>query len=120
MLNMVLKRFESPDESRVFPKGRFEVVRFSGVTIGRATYEPGWRWSVHVGAPTRQALCTVAHVGLVISGRAAVSWPNGRVDEIKAGDVFSIAPGHDSWVIGDEPYVSLHIDGADEYARREA
>jgi hypothetical protein len=120
MLDMILKRFDAPDESRVFPKGRFDVVRLSGVTLGRATYEPGWRWSLHVGAANGQTLCMTAHVGLVISGRAAVARADGRVDEMRAGDVFFIAPGHDSWVIGDEPYVSLHIDGAGEYARQEA
>jgi hypothetical protein len=120
MLDLILKRFETPDESRVFPKGRFEIVRFPGVTLGRATYEPGWRWSLHVGSSTRQGeLCATAHLGIVISGRAAVSWPDGRVDEIEAGDVFSIAPGHDSWVLGDEPYVSLHIGGAEGYALHE-
>jgi quercetin dioxygenase-like cupin family protein len=120
MLDLILKRFDAPDERRVFPKGRFELVRLSGVTIGRATYQPGWRWSVHVGASTGKALCTTAHVGIVLSGRAAVSWPNGEVDEITAGDVFAIPPGHDSWVIGDEPYVSLHIGGADDYAKPKA
>ncbi len=119
MLDTILKRFDAPDEHRTFPKGRFDVVRLANVTLGRATYEPGWRWSVDVGAATGQALCTTAHVGVVLAGAAAVAWPDGRVDELRAGDVFAIAPGHDSWVIGDEPYVSLHIDGAERYARRE-
>jgi hypothetical protein len=117
MLEMVLKRFDAPDETRVFPKGRFDVVRVGRVTLGRATYEPGWRWSVDVGAATGQPLCTTSHVGVVVSGRAAVAGPDGRITEMRAGDVFFVAPGHDSWVIGDEPYVSLHIDGADDYAR---
>ena len=117
MLEFVIKRFDSPDEIREFPKGRFEVVRVGTLAIGRATYEPGWRWSEHVGAATATALCMTPHVGMVVSGRAAVSWPNGTIDEMSAGDLFSIAPGHDSWVIGDEPYVSLHFSGADDYAR---
>jgi hypothetical protein len=117
MIDLVLKRFEAPDESRVFPKGRFDVIRFSGTTLGRATYEPGWRWSVHVGAGVGQSLCQVSHLGMVISGRAAVARADGKVDEIRPGDVFFIAPGHDSWVLGDEPYVSLHFEGAEDYAR---
>ena len=107
MLEVILKRFEQPDEARTFEKGRFEVVRLGGMTIGRATYEPGWKWSVHVGGAT---------VGIVVSGRATAAMDDGRVIEMKAGDVFYIAPGHDSWVVGDEPYVSLHFLGADMYA----
>jgi quercetin dioxygenase-like cupin family protein len=116
MLEVVLKRFEEPDEVRAFEKGKFELVRLGGMTVGRATYEPGWKWSVHVGAAMGAASCSVEHVGLVISGRATAAMDDGRVIEMKAGDVFYIAPGHDSWVIGDEPYVSLHFLGADQYA----
>lgn len=82
MLDVILKRFEQPDEVRAFEKGKFEVVRLGGLTIGRATAD----------------------------------MDDGRVIEMKAGDVFYIAPGHDSWVVGDEPYVSIHLMGADAYA----
>jgi len=113
---VVLKRFDRPDETRVFEKGRFELVYVGGMTIGRATYEPGWKWSVHVGAGLGQALCEVEHVGMVVSGCATAAMRDGRVIEMQAGDVFYIAPGHDSWVVGDEPHVSLHFMGASEYA----
>ena len=116
MIDVVLKRFDAPDETRVFEKGRFELVRVGGMTIGRATYEPGWKWSLHVGAETGATMCEVEHVGMVVSGRATAAMRDGRVIEMKAGDVFYIAPGHDSWVVGDEPYVSLHFLGADDYA----
>ena len=115
-LDVVLKRFEAPDEVREFEKGRFELVHVGKMTIGRATYQPGWKWSVHVGAPLGQASCMVEHVGMVVSGRAAASMDDGRVIEMRAGDLFYIPPGHDSWVVGDEPYVSLHFMGADHYA----
>ena len=118
MLEVVLKRFEKPDEVRTFEKGKFELVRLGGMTIGRATYEPGWKWSQHVGAATGATSCGVEHVGMVLSGCATAAMDDGRVIEIKAGDVFYIAPGHDSWVVGDEPYVSLHFLGADHYADR--
>jgi quercetin dioxygenase-like cupin family protein len=117
MDDVTLKRFEKPDETRVFEKGRFELVRVGEMTIGRATYEPGWRWSLHVGGPTGQTHCEVEHVGMVVSGRAVAAMRDGRVIEMAPGDVFYIAPGHDSWVLGDEPYVSLHFMGAVEYAR---
>jgi hypothetical protein len=116
MLEVILKRFEEPDEIRRFEKGKFELVRLGGMTIGRATYEPGWKWSVHVGAATGAKSCAVEHVGMVLSGLATAAMEDGRVIEMKPGDVFYIAPGHDSWVVGDEPYVSLHFLGADAYA----
>ena len=115
-LDVVLKRFEAPDEVREFEKGRFELVHVGKMTIGRATYEPGWKWSLHVGAALGQHSCMVEHVGMVLSGRAAAGMDDGRVIEMGAGDLFYIPPGHDSWVIGDEPYVSLHFLGADHYA----
>jgi len=113
---VTLKRFEQPDEVRIFEKGRFEIVRIGGMTIGRATYEPGWRWSLHVGSDTGAVSCPVEHVGIVISGRATAAMDDGTITEMHRGDVFHIAPGHDSWVVGDEPYVSLHFLGADHYA----
>lgn len=116
MLEVILKRFEKPDEIRHFDKGRFEVIHIGGMTIGRASYEPGWKWSEDVGKAIGNKSCDVEHVGIVISGRATAAMDDGRVIEMKSGDVFYIAPGHDSWVVGDEPYVSLHLMGAGAYA----
>jgi quercetin dioxygenase-like cupin family protein len=118
MIEVILKRFESPDEVRAMTKGKFEVVRLGGLTLGRATYEPGWRWSEHVGPGVGAPRCTVEHVGLVLSGTAAAAFDDGRVVELRPGDLFHIPPDpHDSWVVGDEPYVSLHFLGAAHYAR---
>ncbi len=117
MNDVILKRFEQPDEVRIFEKGKFELVQVGGMTIGRASYEPGWKWSVHVGATSGMKTCQVEHVGLVVSGRATAAMDDGRIIEMKPGDLFYIAPGHDSWVVGDEPYVSLHFLGAGEYAK---
>jgi hypothetical protein len=116
--DFLIKRFEQPDEVRMFEKGKFEMVKIGSMTIGRASYEPGWRWSAHVGAATGTTLCEVEHVGLVVSGCAACQMKDGRCYEMRAGDLFYIGPGHDSWVVGDEPYVSLHFLGAEHYARR--
>jgi quercetin dioxygenase-like cupin family protein len=115
---VILRRFESPDEVRVMTKGRFEVVHIGGLTIGRATYEPGWRWSEHVGPAVGATRCTVAHVGLVVSGTATAALEDGRVFELREGELFAIPNvPHDSWVVGVEPYVSLHFLGADHYAK---
>jgi quercetin dioxygenase-like cupin family protein len=105
-----------PAEVRTFEKGRLEVYRIGPMTLGRATYEPGWRWSEHVGAASGQRLCLIEHVGLVRSGAAAVLMEDGRELLMRAGDFFYVPPGHDSWVVGDEPYVSLHFLGAERYA----
>jgi len=118
-LAVVLKRFDSPDEVREFEKGRFELVRLGGTTIGRATYQPGWKWSQHVGAGLGKSSCDVEHVGMVISGCATAAMDGGEVIEMSAGDVFYIPPGHDSWVVGGDPYVSLHFLGTDDYARKQ-
>jgi len=115
-LGVVLKRFERPDEVREFDLGRFELVRLGGMTIGRASYLPGWKWSVHVGAALGQVSCHIEHVGMVVLGCATAAMDHGEVIEMRAGDIFYIPPGHDSWVVGDESYVSLHFMGAQDYA----
>jgi len=118
-LEVILKRFEVPDEIREFPFGKFELVDLGGMTLGRATYQPGWKWSEHVGKPLGQSHCQVEHVGMVLSGCATAAMADGRVIEMRTGELFYIPPGppgHDSWVVGDEPYVSLHFLGADHYA----
>ena len=117
-IGVILKRFEAPDEVREMPLGRFEVVRIGGLPVGRATYQPGWRWSQHVGPGVGAERCAVEHVGLVISGVATAAFADGRVILLRSGDLFYIPPEpHDSWVVGDQPYVSLHFLGADRYAK---
>lgn len=117
MLDMILKRFEQPDEVREMVKGRFDVVRIGGLTIGRATYQPGWKWSEHVGPTVGTTRCSIEHVGLVLAGVATVAFED-RIIEMHPGELFYVPPApHDSWVVGDEPYVSLHFLGADRYAR---
>ena len=117
-IDVILKPFESPDEIRVMEKGKFELVHIGGMTIGRATYEPGWKWSEHVGPGVGATRCHVEHVGLVVSGTATAAFDDGRVVELHAGELFHIPPiPHDSWVVGDQPYVSLHFLGAEHYAK---
>jgi hypothetical protein len=117
MLDVILKRFDQPDETRLMEKGRFDLVRLGGLTIGRATYEPGWKWSLHVGPSVGKPLCDLEHVGLVLSGTATAAFADGRVVELRAGELFHIPPiPHDSWVVGDEPYVSLHFLAPEKYA----
>ena len=117
-VGVILKRFEAPDETRRLEHGTFELVNIGGITIGRATYQPGWQWSKHVGPGLGLARCSVEHVGLVLSGAATAAFDDGTVIELRAGELFYIPPvPHDSWVVGDEPYVSLHFVGASQYAK---
>ena len=113
-MDLTLISFDEPTEVRTFAKGRFETYAVGPMTLGRATYEPGWRWSEHVG--DGEAMCPVEHVGLVLGGQAAVKMEDGTEKVMRAGEFFYVPPGHDSWVVGDEPYVSLHIMGSEDYA----
>jgi quercetin dioxygenase-like cupin family protein len=115
---VILKRFETPDETREMQYGRFDIVRLKDVVVGRATYQPGWKWSLHVAPSVGAPLCTVEHVGLVLAGTAVAAFEDGTVVKLRPGDFFHI-PGrpHDSWVVGNEQYVSLHFLGADHYAK---
>jgi hypothetical protein len=103
-------------EVRMFPNGRFEVCQLGGHAIGRARYQPGWKWSRDVGPLAGTTLCQESHVGVVIAGQAAVRMSDGRQFILQPGDAFAIPGGHDSWVVGDEPYESIHLAGAASYA----
>jgi hypothetical protein len=116
VVDLQLLSLDSPTETRVFTKGRFELYRVGPTVIGRATYEPGWRWTAHVAPTAGTTLCEVEHVGLVVSGRAAVRMADGSEHLLEPDRLFYVPPGHDSWVVGDEPYVSLHIVGGEDYA----
>jgi quercetin dioxygenase-like cupin family protein len=115
-MDLTLIPLDQPTETRQFEKGRFEVYAVGPLTLGRATYEPGWKWSEHVGAASGERLCQVEHVGLVLGGAAAVEMSDGSERIMREGEFFYVPPGHDSWVVGDEPYVSLHIMGSERYA----
>lgn len=118
MHDVILKRFETPDETRVFEKGKFEIIHIGGLTIGRATYQPGWKWSEHVAPIAGTERCEVEHVGLVVSGHAVAAMSEEEIIDLTPGVAFFIPPTpHDSWVVGDEPYVSLHFLGADQYSK---
>ncbi|MCM2340957.1 cupin domain-containing protein [Rhodoferax sp.] len=110
MAETALKKFDQPDEVREFPRGRFEIVHLAGVSLGRATYQPGWKWSLHNAPSVGTLLCHAPHTGVVLSGHGVVLYEDGKRLDLLPGQAFYItATPHDSWVEGDEPYVSLHI-----------
>ena len=115
-MDLTLINLDEPTETRTFEHVSFELYSVGPMTIGRATYEPGWKWSEHVGAAAGASSCMVEHVGLVVSGRAAVKMDDGEERVMEPGDLFYVPPGHDSWVVGNEPYISLHVMGSENYA----
>ena len=117
-IDVILKKFESPDELRTMTLGKFEIIHLGDMTIGRATYQPGWKWSLHVGPTIGATRCPIEHIGMVISGTATAAFDDGKIYHLRAGELFYIPPiPHDSWVVGDEPYVSLHFLNAEKYAK---
>lgn len=114
---LVVKGFTRADETRPFEKGRMDVITIGGVTFGRGTFEPGWRWSTCVKPIVKTQSCQVSHLGYQVSGRMHVVMDNGTEKDIGPGEVCSIPPGHDAWVVGSEPVVIIDITGAGDYAR---
>ena len=112
------KSFSKPDEVRTFSKGKVEVVTLGEATIGRATFEPGWRWSTCVKPLANTKSCEAAHFGYQISGTMRVRMDDGTELECKAGDVASIPSGHDAWVVGNEPVVVVDFQGMPNYAKQ--
>lgn len=115
-MELAVRRFDDPDETREMPLGGFDLVHIGGMTVGRASYEPGWKWSEHVGKASGTAFCQSEHLCLVVSGRNRVTMEDGTTLDVGPGDLFTVPPGHDSEVLGDEPYVSLHLMGGESYA----
>lgn len=105
-----VKSIEKPDDRRDFPMGHLEVVNMTGLVFGKATFEPGWRWTESVKDIAGTELCEVHHNGYVIQGRLRIRMRDGAEAEVDAGDVFVVEPGHDAWVVGDEPAVSYEFD----------
>jgi len=109
------KSFISPDETRTFPLGKVELIKIGGLSFGKARFEPGWRWSESVKPIAKTDSCLVAHTQYVISGRLGVRMDDGSEMEFGPGEVANIPPGHDGWVVGDQPFEAIDI-GLDSYA----
>ncbi len=112
-----VKSHDSPDEVRSPAKTRVEVVRLEGFTIGRFTFEPGWRWSECIKPVVNTDACQLSHVGYAVSGRLTVRLQDGTEQTIRAGQSYTIPPGHDAWVEGDEPFVGLELMSAEQFAK---
>jgi hypothetical protein len=116
--SLVRKSIDKPDEVRQFPNGELRLVDLAGKQVGRATFEPGWRWSKDVKPIAKTESCQGAHAGYVISGRMHVVMDDGTEDDFGPGDVMIAAPGHDAWTVGSEPCVVIDWQGFGDYAKR--
>ncbi len=109
--------FSNPSETRTFPHGKAEILTVGEAAIGRLTFEPGWRWSEHVKPLAGTASCEAPHFQYHLSGRLAIRMDDGTEFIAGPGDVTSLPSGHDAWVVGDEPVVTVDWYGASNYAR---
>jgi quercetin dioxygenase-like cupin family protein len=112
------KSLDGPDETRSFPMGKVELVTIGGITLGRMTAQPGWRWSEHVKPIAGTESCQATHTGYVVSGRVHIRMDDGSERVFGPGDAYAIPPGHDGWVVGDEPYVGVDVTGMADFAKR--
>jgi class 3 adenylate cyclase/mannose-6-phosphate isomerase-like protein (cupin superfamily) len=117
MARLQRQRFQDAADVRRFPHGKVEVVELDDRAVGRMTYEPGWRWSTDLKPVAATDSCQFHHVGVTISGRLRVEMTDGTELEVGPGDVFEFPPGHDAWVVGDEPWVSVDFEAVRRYGR---
>jgi hypothetical protein len=112
------KSIYQPDETRDFPHGKVDLVKIGDLTFGLGTFEPGWKWSESVKPIAKTESCQVLHTGYQLSGVMHVKMDDGTEQELKPGDIGVIPPGHDAWVVGEEPVVILDITGMADYAKK--
>ncbi len=112
-----LKGFGVPDEVRKFPKGRVELIKIGGATVGRAIFEPGWRWATSVQPLVKTKSCEAPHFQYHVSGVLKIRMDDGTEFEARPGDVSFLPAGHDAWVVGDEPAVVVDFQGMIDYAK---
>jgi mannose-6-phosphate isomerase-like protein (cupin superfamily) len=118
MAKAVKRNIGNPDETRNFPKGKLQVVTMNGITFGLATFQPGWKWSTCVKPIAKTNSCQAPHMAYHMSGRLHVKMDDGTELEFGPGDIANIPPGHDAWVVGNEPVVAMDITGMADYAKQ--
>ncbi len=121
MAGLIRKSFDTdPEEVRPFEEdtGEVRLVNLDGGAVGRAVFQPGWQWSKHIKPIAKTDSCQAAHVGYVVSGRMRIVMDDGEAAEFGPGDFMICPPGHDAWVLGDEPVVALDWQGFGDYAKQ--
>jgi hypothetical protein len=117
MDKLEVKSFSKPDEVRTFDKGKVELIKVGGAMIGRATFQPGWKWSESVKPIAKTESCEAPHFQYQVSGILRIKMDDGTERDVKAGEVALIPPGHDGWVVGNEPVVVVDFQGMADYAK---
>ena len=119
MASIDVRSMNQPDESRTPEKTSVDVVHLGAATVARLTVQPGWRWSECIKPVVGTESCQAAHLGYVVSGRMHIACADGTEADIGAGDTYRIEPGHDAWVLGDDPVVALEFESktAETYAK---
>jgi hypothetical protein len=112
--------FSKPNETRAFDKGQVQVITLGGVTFGLATFQPGWKWKTSLQPIAKTKSCEAPHLMYQISGRMHIVMDDGSAQDLGPGDLALVPPGHDAWVVGDEPVVAIDITGMANYATRAA
>ena len=112
-----VKSHDTPDETRTPNKTRVDIVRLEGFSLGRFTFEPGWRWSECIKPVVGTDSCQLSHVGYAVSGRATIHLDDGTQQTIRPGQSYTIPPGHDAWVEGHEPFVAIEVMSAEQFAK---
>ena len=117
MTTPITKNISRPDETRTFPQGKLDLVKIGELVFGKFTLQPGWKWSTCVKPVVKTEHCMVNHNGYIESGRMRVRMADGNELELGPGDAFVCPPGHDAWIVGDEPCIALDFSGAALYAK---
>ncbi len=115
--SFVTKSMDTPDERRTPSKTQVDIVKLEGLTIGRFTFQPGWRWSECIKPVVNTESCQLSHAGYAVAGRLMVRLPDGREALIRAGESYAIPPGHDAWVEGEEVFVGIEVMSAEQFAK---
>ena len=115
---MQKKSMNSPDETRTFDKGKIDSTKIGDTRIGRMYLEPGWTWEKCMKPIAKTESCQASHTQYVVSGRVGVKMNDGSEEEYGPGDVLYVPPGHNSWVVGNEPYIGIEIATMDNYAKK--
>ena len=115
---MEVKHLNSPDEVRKFEKGKIDVVKIGGATVGRAKFEPGWKWSKHVKPIAKTMSCEAPHFQYHVSGVLHIVMDDGTEKDVGPGEISLVPTGHDAWVVGNEPVVVVDFQGMVDYAKQ--
>jgi len=117
MAGVESKNLDSPDEVRTPEKTNIDLVNVGETEVGRFTFQPGWRWSECIKPVVGTENCQLEHLGYAVSGRIHIEHEDGTAHEITGGEAYLIRPGHDAWVVGDEPFVGVEFKSAADYAK---